>query len=249
MSQSELSGETDSNEETRQVLEVEDASSYYGSAMALSDISFTLADGEVVGVVGPNGAGKSTLLDCITGFKDFDGTIRYRGESVAGLEPWEMSHWVGYATEDGNLFGDMTVLQNLKAGAHNKPEQESENLNRVMELFPRLDERQEQRAKTLSGGEKQMLSIGRSLMADPSLLLLDEPSLGLAPIIIDDISEALTDIIDGGTTVLLCEQNISLAQTHADQLLLLEHGQIAERGTPAEFETDDRIRETYLGGE
>jgi branched-chain amino acid transport system ATP-binding protein len=249
MSRSELTNETSSTGENQQVLEVEDVSSHYGSAIALSDISFTLAEGEVIGVVGPNGAGKSTLLDCISGFKDFGGTIRYRGEPIGGLEPWEISQWIGYATEDGNLFGDMTVIQNLNAGAHTEQDRKPETLERVMELFPRLNERREQSANTLSGGEKQMLSIGRSLMSDPSLLLLDEPSLGLAPIIIDDISEALTDIINDGTTVLLCEQNISLAQTHADQLLLMEHGRIAERGTPAEFETNDRIRETYLGGE
>lgn len=248
MDQSERADGTDTSWTADRVLEVEGVSSHYGTAMALSDVSFTLDEGEAVGVVGPNGAGKSTLLDCITGFKNFEGTIRYRGESVSGRDPWELGHSIGYATEEGNLFDDMTVLENLNAGAHTAPEQEAASRERVFELFPRLDERREQRARTLSGGEKQMLSIGRSLMSDPSLLVLDEPSLGLAPIIIDDISEALGEIIRDGTTVLLCEQNISLAQTHADQLLLMEHGTIAERGTPAEFKDDDRIRNTYFGG-
>ncbi|WP_255197626.1 ABC transporter ATP-binding protein [Halorarius litoreus] len=233
--------------DTDQLVRIDGVESYYGQAQALFGVSFGVDRGSVTAIIGPNGAGKTTLLDCLTGFKEYSGTITYADESIAGCPPWELGgDRIGYCTEKSNLFEDMTVLQNLRLGSYDCQDDIDANLERVFELFPRLEERTRQRARTLSGGEQKMLAIGRSLMADPELLLLDEPSLGLAPTIVKDIKAALEDIIDTGVTVLVAEQDVSLAMDLADRIMLLENGSIEARGTPAEFEADDRISETYF---
>lgn len=239
--------QSESEPRSTPLLEVDGVDAHYGKARALSDVSLSLEAGDVQAVVGPNGAGKTTLMDCITGFMEFEGTITFDGESVAEMEPWEVSADIGYSTEAGNLFTDMSVRQNLELGGYVDQDAIEKNLQEVFEIFPRLEDRQEQRARTLSGGEQQMLSIGRSLMTDPELLILDEPSLGLAPTIIKDISAAMDTIHDRGVTILIAEQNVQIAFQHADTICLIENGAIERRGTPAELEADEDVRETYFG--
>ena len=235
------------NEKEASLLSVDSVESYYGQAQALFGVSFEVDSGSVTAIIGPNGAGKTTLLDCITGFKSFNGQIIYNSISVASQKPWELGgDKIGYCTEKSNLFGDMTVKQNLRLGSYECQDDIAQHLDRVYDLFPRLKNRTSQTARTLSGGEQKMLAIGRSLMADPELLLLDEPSLGLAPTIVKDIREALVNIIDSGMTILLAEQDVNLAMELADRIMLLENGQIESRGTPAEFEADERISQTYF---
>lgn len=231
------------------LVSVESLDAYYGALHVLQQVDFSIDKGAITAIIGPNGAGKTTLLDCITGFKSFKGEVRYRGQPIEGNDPWDFGGVIGYSTEDGNLFGDMTVEENLRLGEYTiKKGNQSELMSRTFDLFPRLKERRNQQAKTLSGGEQQMLSIGRSLMTDPELLILDEPSLGLAPTIIKDISRSLEEIHERGVTILMAEQNVSLALDHADRIYLLEHGSIAMSGTPSELEDDDRIRKSYFGG-
>lgn len=226
---------------------VESVEAFYGQAQALFGVSIDIQEHGVTAIIGPNGAGKTTLLDCITGFKNFTGSITYGGTSIADRPPWELGGArIGYCTEKSNLFEDMTVIQNLRLGSYDRREDIDVNLRRVFDLFPRLEDRTAQKARNLSGGEQKMLAIGRSLMADPDLLILDEPSLGLAPTIVKDIKKALTDIIDTGVTVLIAEQDVNLAMDLADKIILLENGRIEARGIPEEFESDDRITQTYF---
>jgi branched-chain amino acid transport system ATP-binding protein len=236
----------DSSGEESPLLRVESVDSFYGSARALSDVTFEVPEGGVTGIIGPNGAGKSTLLDCITGFKEYSGTIEFRDEPIEEMAPWDLGGRIAYCTEDGNLFDDMTVAENLKLGGYNAEETLSRNEEYVFDLFPRLEDRRSQMARTLSGGESQMLSIGRGLMTDPDLLILDEPSLGLAPTIIKDISAALDDIYEDGMTVLLAEQNVNLVFDHADTIMLLENGKVAMRGPASELEDEEYIQESYF---
>jgi branched-chain amino acid transport system ATP-binding protein len=231
----------------QQLVVVNSVEASYGKAQALFDISFEIKEGDVLGIIGPNGAGKTTLLDCLTGFKSFDGTIAFRGDSVRNKKPWSVAGGIGYATEEGNLFDDLSVVQNLKMGSYTSRDAFSQNAQNVYELFPRLEQRKEQTARTLSGGEQQMLAIGRAMMTDPDLLILDEPSLGLAPSVLKDIREGLEEVIESGLTVLLAEQNVTLALELSDQLLILENGRVAERGTPEEFQDNERIQESYFG--
>jgi branched-chain amino acid transport system ATP-binding protein len=229
------------------MLTVDSVSAYYGSAQALFDVSFDLEEGEALGIIGPNGAGKTTLLDCITGHKNYEGTIEFLGQSIEDMEPWELSESIGYVTEERNLFLDMSVHQNLTMGAYSNRDAMDENLDRVHDLFPRLAERREQAARTMSGGEQQMLAIGRGLMNDPEILILDEPSLGLAATIIKDLGEAIAEIKGQGLTVLIAEQNITFALDHAEELLLLDRGVIEHRGTSEELAERSQIEESYFG--
>lgn len=226
---------------------MQDVDVFYDTSQAVIDVSLSIPKGTVTAIIGPNGSGKTTLLDCLAGFKSFDGEITLGGDSVADMDPSDIGGRVGYSTEDGNLFGDMTVEENLQLGSYSNTESTAALEARVYEIFPRLEERRSQEAKTLSGGEQQMLSIGRSLMTDPELLVLDEPSLGLAPVIIGDISDALHKIEQEDITILLAEQNVNLALDHADVVYLLEYGEIRTHGTPDELADDERIRESYFG--
>lgn len=226
---------------------VETIDSSYGNAQALFDVSLEVDEDTVVSIIGPNGAGKTTLLDCIMGFQEYDGQIRVDGKDVAESDPWEIADQVGYCTEENNLFSDLTVKKNLQLNGPDNEADLNANLQRVFELFPRLEERRNQNARTLSGGESKMLAIARSLMADPEILILDEPSLGLAPSVLADIAGALEQIADDGRTILIAEQNVTFGLEQADELVLLESGKTKLKTATSEIEEDDDIWETYLG--
>ncbi|MFP4625764.1 MAG: ABC transporter ATP-binding protein [Natronomonas sp.] len=232
------------------LLEIEDLHVYYEKVEAIKGIDIHVDEGEIVSVIGPNGAGKTTLLNAISGLKSYDGSIRFEGQELSSLSPREIvQHGVIHCTEERDLFPFFTVHQNLLMGAQFRDDRDAvqDDLDMVYDLFPRLDERREQEAETMSGGEQQMLAIGRSLMSDPDLLMLDEPTLGLAPIIIEDINEILVELQSKGLTVLLVEQNASFAMRHAERLYLLETGTIELSGSAPEFKENDYIQDAYMG--
>ncbi|MFC6719837.1 ABC transporter ATP-binding protein [Natrialbaceae archaeon GCM10025810] len=230
------------------LLEASSLSVAYGKVQALRNVDIHVDSGEIVSIIGPNGAGKTTFADTISGFLPYEGTVMYRGEEVETVEQSSLvENGMIYCTEKRDLFPFMTVAENLELGAfHNRDALEGSR-EFVYDLFPRLEERADQEARTMSGGEQQMLAIGRSLMGDPTLLVLDEPTIGLAPVIVEDISDALNAIVDQGVTVLLAEQNVSFALDHADRIYLLENGTVNKTGVAAEMKGDDYIRETYVG--
>jgi len=232
------------------VLQLEDVDVSYGKTQALKNVSLEVKEGEIVGIIGPNGAGKTTMLDSIAGYKEYSGSITYEGIEVAESKSGKLvNEGLVYCTEDRDLFPYFTVHENLQMGAQFRSEREAiqEDFEFVYDLFPRLDERRDQEAQTMSGGEQQMLAVGRALMSDPDLLMLDEPTLGLAPVIIDDISEALTRLHDEGMTILLVEQNSTFALRHAERLSLLEQGSIELSGSADELRDDEYIRDAYVG--
>lgn len=232
------------------LLEVEDLDVYYGKSQALDGVSLTVDHGEIGGVIGPNGAGKTTLLDAITGFLEYDGSIRFNGREVSACDPQQLvTDGLVYCTEDRDLFPFFSVHENLLMGAQFRDDRESvrADLEMVYDLFPRLDDRRDQEARTMSGGEQQMLAVGRALMGDPELLVLDEPTLGLAPVIIDDISDAIETLNGQGQTLLLVEQNATFALRHADRLSLLESGCVELSGSAATFRDNDYIEAAYVG--
>ena len=230
------------------LLSVSDLRVSYGKVTALDGVDIDVQSGETIGVIGPNGAGKSTLVDTISGFLDYEGSITYRGQEVSESSTHDLVK-IGlfYCTERRNLFGQMSVERNLRLGSYLNDGGEAERLEEVFDLFPRLKERRDQDAESLSGGEQQMLSLGRGLMSDPEFLILDEPSIGLAPVVLDDISEALTAITELDVTVMLCEQNITFALEHADRLYLLENGTVRRTGTTESLQSDEFV-ESYIGG-
>lgn len=229
-------------------LEVKDLEAYYGKAQALKSVSFNVEKGECIGIIGPNGAGKSTLLDSIIGLTDWRGQIIFNGVDLHRLSPRKIVKLgIGYAPERGNLFTYMDVKDNLLVGAYLARGKIDENLGEVFEMLPRLEERQKQQAETLSGGERQMLSLGRAFMTDPKLLLLDEPTLGLAPIVISRIADVLENLKKTGITIVIAEQNVTFTMTHAERLYLLERGQLTMGGTPEELRGEEYISKTYFG--
>ncbi|NHN47848.1 ABC transporter ATP-binding protein [Halostella sp. JP-L12] len=231
------------------MLTAEDVTVNYGRVTALRGIDVSVGEGEVVSLIGPNGAGKSTFADAVSGFVPYEGSLRYRGEEVAGRETSALvEDGLIYCTETRDLFGYMSVEDNLTLGAYRKSGDNGERLNFVYDVFPALEERTDQRARTMSGGEQQMLAVGRSLMGDPDLLVLDEPTLGLAPVVIESISDAIETIRKEGVSILLCEQNVTFAMKHADRIYLLENGQVEREGSPDDLRGDDYIRDAYLGG-
>jgi len=233
------------------MLELKRVYHYYGKAKALEDVSLKVEEGTLDAVIGPNGAGKSTLLRAITGLEEIDrGTISFQGERIDELEPYEIARrGIAHCPERRRLFPDMTVMENLDMGAYLvKNKKLFDNLlNFVFEIFPVLKDRRKQTAGTLSGGEQQMLAIARALMANPKLLLMDEPSLGLAPKIKTRIFEAINEIKKTGTTTLLVEQDAVLAMNIAENIHVLEEGKIEMRGTKKELMKEPRIKEVYLG--
>jgi len=231
------------------LLEVEDLDVYYGKSQALDGISLRVDRGEIVSVIGPNGAGKTTMLEAISGLLDYEGTVRFDGTDLAECSEQEVVEMgLVHCTEDRDLYPFFTVHQNLLMGGHLIEQDRLEDrLEYVYDLFPRLDERRDQEAHTMSGGEQQMLAVGRALMGDPELLMLDEPTQGLAPVIIEDISEAIADLQDEGLTILLAEQNSTFAMTHAERLYLLETGTIELSGTDEEFKDNEYVRDAYIG--
>ena len=234
------------------MLKVEDLHVYYGSIHAIKGISFEVNEGEIVTLIGANGAGKSTTLRTISGLvKAESGSIQWNGEELLG-KPIDkiISAGIAMSPEGRRVFADLTVLENLKLGAYlRKDKAEIEkDLKWVYELFPRLEERNWQSAGTLSGGEQQMLAMGRALMSHPKLLMLDEPSMGLAPILVEQIFEIIQNLHKAGTTILLVEQNAQAALSVADRGYVLETGKIVTTGTGAELLSSPAIKKAYLGG-
>jgi len=234
------------------MLTVENVHVYYGNVHALKGVSLEVGEGELVTVIGSNGAGKSTLLRTISGLlRTREGRILYHGQSVGGLRCHEIvARGIAHCPEGRHLFGPLTVVENLRMGAFQKAgaAQYDRNLQQVFDLFPLLAERTGQRAATLSGGEQQMLAIGRALMAEPKLLLLDEPSLGLAPVLVTRIFDTLAELRRRGVTVLLVEQNARMALSIADRGYVLELGQVVLEGTGQDLVSDAAVVTAYLGG-
>ncbi len=233
------------------ILEARDLASGYGELQILWDVSLNLQQGRLTTVVGSNGAGKTTLLRTLMGLlKPWKGTISFDGRDVTRLSPHEKAELGMILIPEGRqLFTDMTVLENLEMGATPKrarPKME-ENLEKVFELFPRLKERMHQKAGTLSGGEQQMLAIGRGLMGDPILLMLDEPSLGLAPLLVIELFDIIRKLKEAGLTMLLVEQNVHLALAVSDYAYVLSQGRIEIEGEAAVVRQMDEVREAYLG--
>jgi branched-chain amino acid transport system ATP-binding protein len=232
------------------LLEVSKLDVFYGKAQALRAVTFTVAEGEFVSVIGPNGAGKTTLFNALSGLLPYHGQVQFAGQDLPRKPHEIVQLGLIHCPEGRSLFPYMSVLDNLKLGAYRRQDKEIEqDLHAVFELFPRLKERQRQLVHTLSGGEQQMVAIGRALMGRPRLLLLDEPTLGLAPIVRSHISQALHAIQERyQMTILLAEQNADFAFQHSKRIYLLETGQIVREGTVEELKRDDHIRQVYLGG-
>ncbi len=233
------------------LLEVDNIEVRYGAIRALKGMSFHVDEGEVVALLGANGAGKTTTQKTVSGMmRPTLGEIRYDGIRIDGLPAHELIHLgICHVPEGRRVFPMMTVHENLEMGAYRFKKPDQKVLTRVFELFPRLEERISQHAGTLSGGEQQMLAIGRALMGKPKLLLLDEPSMGLAPLIVAQIFEIVKEINADGVTVLIVEQNAAQALALADRGYVLETGEIVLDGTGAELLSDDRVRAAYLGEE
>lgn len=232
------------------LLSVKDLNVHYGGIEALKGISFDVPEGKIVTLIGANGAGKSTTLKAISGIVKYEGSITYNGEEMHGLDAQKIvSRGIVLVPEGRRVFPNLTVLENLKIGAYMRKDKAEidADIERVYEMFPRLKERNWQMAGTLSGGEQQMLAVGRALMAKPKLIMMDEPSLGLAPLVVADIFKCIKKINEQGTTVLLIEQNANAALKAADYAYVLETGEIKQQGTGAELLEDESIKEAYLG--
>jgi branched-chain amino acid transport system ATP-binding protein len=233
------------------VLSLSDVHVSYRGSTALRGVDLRVPQGKLVAVIGPNGAGKTTLLRTISGLVPRSaGIVAFEGEDLSRLEPDRIvRRGVIHVPEGRMVLGRMTVRENLLLGAFSRPRgtEQADDLDYVLELFPRLAERLGQLAGTLSGGEQQMLAIGRGLMTHPRLLMLDEPSLGIAPLVIERIFEALHEIRSRGITILLVEQNAAKALAAADHAYVLDLGSVAASGTGAELLRDDRVRRAYLG--
>jgi branched-chain amino acid transport system ATP-binding protein len=233
------------------LLDVERVAVGYGGAPAIVDVSVTVGDREIVAVIGPNGAGKSTLINCIAGLlRPQDGELRFAGDDLAAIPAHRIcGKGIALVPEGRRLFTGMSVEENLEIGAYRSAarQQQREGLERVYALFPMLRQRRQQLAGTLSGGQQQMVAIGRALMARPRLLLLDEPSLGLAPSVVEEVFDVIRTIHQDGIAVLLVEQNVAQALAVADRAYVLEEGRIVADGVPAELLAQTRIREAYLG--
>jgi branched-chain amino acid transport system ATP-binding protein len=235
----------------KDLLDIKKVYFYYGKAKALEEINLTIQEKSLESVIGPNGAGKSTLLRVISGLEEPDrGKIEFLGERIDDLKAHKIAKkGISHCPERRRLFFDMTVMENLDLGAYTlKDRRKIRELRKfVFEIFPRLKERRKQRAGTLSGGEQQMLAIARSIMSNPKLLLMDEPSLGLAPKIKKSIFDAIEKIKEEGTTTLLVEQDAVLAMEVSEYIHVLEEGKIEMRGTKEELTKEPRIKEVYLG--
>ncbi len=233
------------------LLELEDVVVAYGRIEALHGISLGIDEGEVVALIGANGAGKTTTMRAISGLRALSsGRIRFEGEDISKLRAdLRVRRGLCQSPEGRGIFPGMTVMENLDMGAYTRRDQKAiaSDLERVFGLFPRMSERRKQVAGTLSGGEQQMLAIGRALMSRPKLLLLDEPSMGLAPMLIQQIFEIITEISKQGTTILVVEQNAQQALSRADRAYVLETGRIVKGGTGAELLHDPAVKEAYLG--
>jgi branched-chain amino acid transport system ATP-binding protein len=232
------------------LLEVEEIHTYYGNIEALKGVSLEVEEGECVTLIGSNGAGKSTTLRSISGLTQArTGEIRFRGRDIARMQPQDIVQLgISQSPEGRKCFQRMTVSENLDMGAYLRRDKEIvQDLERVYELFPRLKERERQKAGTMSGGEQQMLAIGRALMARPQLLLLDEPSMGIAPILVERIYETIAEINKQGTTILLVEQNANFALGVSKRGYVLETGKVALTNDSAKLREDPEVQRAYLG--
>lgn len=233
------------------MLKVEDVNVYYGSIHAIKGVSFEVNQGEIVTLIGANGAGKSTTLNTVSGLlKPKSGTIEFEGKSVVGVPAHKiLKEGMALCPEGRRIFSQLTVEENLQMGAYTRPNSEiADSIADIYDRFPRLKERYKQVAGTLSGGEQQMLAMGRALMSKPKLLMLDEPSMGLAPILVEQIFEIIVEMNKRGTTILLVEQNAQMALSIAHRGYVLETGRVVSTGTGAELLNDDAVRKAYLGG-
>ena len=233
------------------LLEVNDVHAHYGGIAALRGVSLTVEEGEVVTLIGANGAGKSTTLRAITGLTPASGgSVMMNGEDITHVDAHEIVHrGIALSPEGRHCFSRMSVRENLDLGAHHRRREAtvSEDLERVYDLFPRLKEREKQKAGTMSGGEQQMLAMGRALMARPKLLLLDEPSMGIAPILVQRIYETIAEINRTGTTILLVEQNANYALDVSERGYVLETGRVVLSGASDDLRTDPEVQRAYLG--
>ncbi len=233
------------------MLRVENLSLFYGDAQALDDVSIEVEEGAIVAIVGANGAGKTTLIRTIAGMlQPAGGRIRYRDTDIAGWPSYRVCNLgIGQVAEARQVFPSLTIAENLEMGAMLPRARASHraNLERVYAMFPRLAERRRQAAGTLSGGEQQMLAIGRCLMGEPELIMFDEPSLGLAPIAVQAVLESVRDLNRAGLTCVLVEQNVATSLKLASRAYVLENGRITLSGTGAALLADDRVRQAYLG--
>ena len=231
------------------ILEIRDLSVSYGGINAVKDIDLDVPEGQIVTLICANGAGKSTILRTISGLvKTKTGSVTYEGKELLGKSPdYIVSQGVTLVPEGRRVFTDLTVLENLKIGAYLRKDDIEPDIEYVYSLFPRLKERAWQYAGTLSGGEQQMLAVGRALMSRPKLIMMDEPSLGLAPLVVKSIFDIIKTINQKGITVLLIEQNANMALMAAHTAYVLETGSITMKGTGAELLADERIKEAYLG--
>ncbi len=233
------------------MLKVNDINVYYGAIHAIKGVSFEVNDGEIVTLIGANGAGKSTTLQTISGLLHTrTGSIEFMGKNILGVPPHKVvAHGLAQVPEGRRVFLQMTVEENLEMGAFTRPNSEIEGgIADVYERFPRLKERRKQIAGTLSGGEQQMLAMGRALMSKPKLLMLDEPSMGLAPILVEQIFDIIRELNHAGVTILLVEQNARMALSIAHRGYVLETGKIVATGTGAELLEDEAVKKAYLGG-
>ena len=233
------------------MLSVRDLHVSYGAIKAVRGISFDIKQGEIVTLIGANGAGKSTTLNTVAGLiRPDSGSIEFKGQSIVGVKSHKVvERGMALCPEGRRVFSQMSVSENLDMGGYTRSDAENrETLQRVYERFPRLKERVGQMAGTLSGGEQQMLAMGRALMSKPDLLMLDEPSMGLAPILVQEIFDIIKELNAAGTTILLVEQNANMALSIADRAYVLEIGAIKKTGTGADLLQDDDVRKAYLGG-
>ena len=233
------------------MLSVRDLHVSYGAIKAVRGISFDIKQGEIVTLIGANGAGKSTTLNTVAGLiRPDSGSIEFKGQSIVGVKSHKVvERGMALCPEGRRVFSQMSVSENLDMGGYTRSDAENrETLQRVYECFPRLKERVGQMAGTLSGGEQQMLAMGRALMSKPDLLMLDEPSMGLAPILVQEIFDIIKELNAAGTTILLVEQNANMALSIADRAYVLEIGTIKKTGTGADLLQDDDVRKAYLGG-
>ena len=232
------------------MLNIDDIHVYYGAIHAIKGVSFEVNEGEIVALIGANGAGKSTILKTVSGLMHpRQGSITFCGENTTHIDSYKLlGKGLAHVPEGRRIFLQMSVQENLEMGAFIKKAVDPQDLEMVFQLFPRLKERRKQVAGTLSGGEQQMLAMSRALMSHPKLMMLDEPSMGLAPILVDQIFEIIKELHKQGTTILLVEQNARKALQIADRAYVLETGNITLSGTGAELAKSDEVRKAYLGG-
>lgn len=233
------------------MLEIKNLEVYYGMIQAIKGVSFEVNEGEVIALIGANGAGKTTILHTITGLlAPKKGSVMFEGKDITKIPAHKIvSLGMAHVPEGRRVFANLTVYENLKMGAYTRKDKAEieESLQNIYKRFPRLEERKNQLAGTLSGGEQQMLAMGRALMSRPKIILMDEPSMGLSPILVNEIFDIIQEVSKGGTTVLLVEQNAKKALSIADRAYVLETGSIALSGNAQELLNDDSIKKAYLG--